>query len=53
MPENLMSDQPLVEWMARNRVIDPGIDERLGEVVTADADRFFAGVGALSSKAEV
>ncbi len=53
MPEHLMTDMTLVDWVARNRIIDPGVDERLGLDVVADADRFFEGLQLISDDGEV
>jgi hypothetical protein len=46
MPENLMSDLPLIDWIRHNRSIDPAMDDRLDPSVVADADRFFAALTA-------
>lgn len=44
MPENLMSDRPLVEWIAANRAFDPTVDDTFEPSVVRDAERFFTGV---------
>lgn len=46
MPERLMTDLTLIEWIANNRGMDPTFDARLDPVVVGDADRFFAALGA-------
>ena len=46
MPERLMSDRLLVDWIASNRAIDPTYDETLQPEVVEDADRFFAALHA-------
>jgi glycosyltransferase involved in cell wall biosynthesis len=45
MPENLMSPRPLLDWIADNRRIDPGMDDTLPADVVADAERLYAAVG--------
>ncbi len=44
MPENLMSRLPLVEWIARNRALDPTVDQSLDDSVVEDANRFFTAI---------
>jgi glycosyltransferase involved in cell wall biosynthesis len=50
MPEMLMTDLTLVNWIVRNRRIDPRVDERLGGDVVADAERFLAAQAALAPR---
>jgi hypothetical protein len=42
MPESLMTKLPLVDWIERNRSIDPSMDSQFSRDVVADADRLFA-----------
>jgi len=49
MPEHLMTKLPLVDWIERNRRIDPTNDDRLSADVVADADRLFAGLAGNSA----
>jgi hypothetical protein len=44
MPERLMSDISLVDWIAKNRRMEPTFDSTLDPVVVDDADRLFAGL---------
>lgn len=46
LPERLMTNLSLVDWIAYNRSIDPAMDERLGADVVADADRFSTSLAA-------
>jgi hypothetical protein len=41
MPERLMTELPLVEWISRNRRLLPETDDRLSPDVVRDAERFF------------
>jgi glycosyltransferase involved in cell wall biosynthesis len=41
-PENLMTSLPLVAWIAKNRRLDPLLDERIDSAIVADANRFLA-----------
>ena len=40
--EALLTQLPLVEWIAANRDVDPTLDERLDAEIVSDAERFFA-----------
>ena len=47
LPERLMTDQTLVDWIRHNRRLDAGLDAELDRAVVADADRFLAGIDAM------
>ena len=47
VPERLMTDQSLVEWIRRNRKLDAGRDADLDRAVVADGERFLAAIDAI------
>jgi hypothetical protein len=46
MPERLMTEVPLVDWIAQNRRLDPTLDGRLERDVVVDAERLFDSLAA-------
>jgi hypothetical protein len=45
MYERQLTDLPVIEWIARNRALDPAVDERIDLAVLEDAERLLASFG--------